>query len=246
MHTPILPGGAALTAKLADTLKVRQGDRLTMYFAGDDEPVVVPVSQIVYNNIQQGMYMEQQTWENLRKGGFVPTALLLKAPSDACLAELAIMDEVDRLERPVEQSRELTELMNMLSSIFVILMGIALALAFVICYNMGLMNFAERVREYATLKVLGYHQKEIRRLIVGENVLITIAGIACSMQAGKGLTSLVLKVCASESVTYPSRPAVSSIVIACAITFCFSLFIQLFLTRKVRSIDMVEALKSVE
>ena len=136
--------------------------------------------------------------------------------------------------------------MNMLSSIFVILMGIALALAFVICYNMGLMNFAERVREYATLKVLGYHQKEIRRLIVGENVLITLAGIACSLSAGKGLTGLVLRVCASESVTYPSRPAASSIVIACAITFCFSLFIQLFLTRKVRSIDMVEALKSVE
>lgn len=246
VHTPILPGGAALTAKLADALKVKQGDYLTVGFAGDDEPVVVPVSQIVHNNIQQGMYMEQQTWEGLRKGGFVPTSLLLKAPSDACLAELAIMDEVDRLERPVEQSRELTELMNMLSSIFVILMGIALALAFVICYNMGLMNFAERIREYATLKVLGYHQKEIRRLIVGENVLITLVGIACSMQAGKGLTSLVLKVCASESVTYPSRPAISSIVIACSITFCFSLFIQLFLTRKVRSIDMVEALKSVE
>lgn len=246
VHTPILPGGVAVTAKLADALKTAQGDELTLFFAADDEPVCVTVSQIVYNNIQQGMYMEQETWESLRKGGFVPTALLLKNPTEACLSELASMDEVDRLERPVEQSEELTELMNMLSSIFVILMGIALALAFVICYNMGLMNFAERVREYATLKVLGYHQKEIRRLIVGENVLITLAGIACSLSAGKGLTGLVLRVCASESVTYPSRPAVSSIMIACAITFCFSLFIQLFLTRKVRSIDMVEALKSVE
>lgn len=245
-HVPILPGGVAVTAKLADALRVIQGDKLTLYFAADDEPVTVPVSQIVYNNIQQGMYMEQHTWEKLRKTSFVPTAVLLKSPTQECLAELADMSEVDRLERPVEQSRELTELMNMLSSIFVILMGIALALAFVICYNMGLMNFAERVREYATLKVLGYHQKEIRRLIVGENILITLAGIACSMQAGKGLTSLVLRVCASESVTYPSRPAISSIIIACVITFSFSLFIQLFLTRKVRSIDMVEALKSVE
>ena len=207
VHTPILPGGVAVTAKLADALKTAQGDELTLFFAADDEPVCVTVSQIVYNNIQQGMYMEQETWESLRKGGFVPTALLLKNPTEACLSELASMDEVDRLERPVEQSEELTELMNMLSSIFVILMGIALALAFVICYNMGLMNFAERVREYATLKVLGYHQKEIRRLIVGENVLITLAGIACSLSGGKGLTGLVLRVCASESVTYPSRPA---------------------------------------
>lgn len=246
VHTPILPGGAAVTAKLADALKIKQNDPLTLFLAADDEPVRVPVTQIVHNNIQQGIYMEQRTWESLRKGAFTPTALLLKAPTDACMAELASMEEVDRLEWPVEQSRELTELMNMLSSIFVILMGIALALAFVICYNMGLMNFAERIREYATLKVLGYHQKEIRRLIVGENVLITLMGIACSLSAGKGLTGLVLRVCASESVTYPSRPAVSSIMIACVITFCFSLFIQLFLTRKVHSIDMVEALKSVE
>ena len=246
VHTPILPGGTAVTAKLADVLQVKVGDELILSFAADDEPVAINVSQIVHNNIQQGMYMEQNTWESLRKGDLIPTALLLKNPTDECLDELAAMDEVDRLERPVEQSEELTELMNMLSSIFVILMGIALALAFVICYNMGLMNFAERVREYATLKVLGYHQKEIRRLIVGENVLITIAGIVCSLQAGKGLTGLVLRVCASESVTYPSRPAVSSMLIACAITFSFSLFIQLFLTRKVRSIDMVEALKSVE
>lgn len=246
VHVPIEPGGAAVTAKLADALNVREGDLLTLFLAADDEPVMVPVSQIVYNNIQQGMYMERNTWEKLRKGDFAPSALLIRNPSVQCISDLAAMDEVDRLEYPVEQSRELTELMNMLSSIFVILMGIALALAFVICYNMGLMNFAERVREYATLKVLGYHQKEIRRLIVGENVLITLAGIACSMWAGKALTGLVLQVCASESVTYPSRPAASSIAIACLITFGFSLIIQLFLTRKVRSIDMVEALKSVE
>ncbi|MBR6571309.1 MAG: ABC transporter permease [Clostridia bacterium] len=245
-HTPILAGGVAVTSKMADALQSDVGNAVKLYLAGDDEPVEVYISQIVYNNIQQGLYMERQTWEGLRKGAFVPTALLIQEPSDACLAELGVMEEVDRLERPVDQSRELTELMKMLSAIFIILMGIALALAFVICYNMGLMNFAERVREYATLKVLGYHQKEIRRLIVGENVLITILGIALSIWPGKGLTGLVLQVCASESVTYPSRPAVESIVLACVITFCFSLFIQLFLTRKVRSIDMVEALKSVE
>jgi len=245
-HTPILPGGVAVTSKMADALKTRVGEKVTLSMAADDEPVEIKVVQIVYNNIQQGLYMVKETWESLRKGDFIPSALLIQSPTDACLAELDVMEEVDRLERPVDQSRELTELMKMLSAIFIILMGIALALAFVICYNMGLMNFAERVREYATLKVLGYHQKEIRRLIISENVLITIIGIAMSIWPGKGLTGLVLKVCASESVTYPSRPAVESILIACVITFCFSLFIQLFLTRKVRSIDMVEALKSVE
>ncbi len=245
-HTPILPGGVAVTEKLAKTLKVGIGDKVKLSFPGDDEAAEVAVSQIVYNNIQQGLYMEQSTWEGLRKGGFTPSAVLLKAPTQRCLQELDDMPEVDRLERPVEQSQELTNLMDLLSSIFVLLMAIALALAFVICYNMGLMNFSERTREYATLKVLGYHQREIRHLIVGENIIITLLGVASSIWPGVGLTGLVLKVCATESLTYPSRPAVTSILLACAITFAFSLFIQLFLTRKVQQIDMVEALKSVE
>lgn len=245
-HMPILPGGVALTEKMAKTLKAKPGDWIAVSFPGDDEPAVVPVSQIVYNNIQQGLYMEQSTWESMRKGSFVPTAVLMKNPSQACMQQLDGMDEVDRLEYPVKQSEELTNLMDMLSTIFVLLMGVALALAFVICYNMGLMNFSERTREYATLKVLGYHQKEIRRLIVGENVIVTVLGIAFSLYPGIGLTGLVLKVCATETLTYPSRPAALSIAVACVITFAFSLLIQLFLTRKVQEIDMVEALKSVE
>ena len=245
-YADILPGGAALTEKMADALKVKIGDRIRISFPGDYDPVEVMVSQIVYNNIQQGLYMEHETWESLRKGDFAPTAILIKAPTERCLHELDEMAEVDRIEYPVKQSEELTNLMDLLSSIFVLLMAVALALAFVICYNMGLMNFAERTREYATLKVLGYHQKEIGHLIVGENVVIAAFGIAASIWPGIGLTGLVLKVCATESLTYPSRPAAVSIVIACAITFAFSLLIQLFLTRKVRGIDMVEALKSVE
>lgn len=245
-YTPIASGGAALTEKMADALRVKQGETIMLAFPGDDEPVTVRVSQIVYNNIQQGLYMERASWEELRKGAFVPTAVLLDEPSPFCLNELDQMTEVDRLEWPVKQSEELTNLMDLLSSVFVLLMAIALALAFVICYNMGLMNFAERTREYATLKVLGYHQKEIRRLILGENIIVALLGIAGSVWPGIGLTGLVLKVCASESVTYPSRPAVTSIILACAITFAFSVIIQLLLTRKVHEIDMVEALKSVE
>jgi len=245
-YTPIIPGGAALTEKMAKALKVKTGELVTLSFPGEKDSVCVPVSQIVYNNIQQGLYMESETWESLRKGSFIPTALLIKKPSDACMHELDILEEVDGLEWPVKQSEELTNLMDLLSTIFVLLMAVALLLAFVVCYNMGLMNFAERTREYATLKVLGYHQREIRHLIVGENVIIAIVSIATSIWPGIGLTGLVLKVCATESLTYPSRPALVSICLACVITFAFSLVIQLLLTRKVHEIDMVEALKSVE
>lgn len=242
----ILPGGAAVTQKLADTLDVGVGDSLTIFFPGDDEPVYLSVTQIVYNSVTQGIYMQSETWESLRKGAFVPTAIQLVAPTEACLEELGRMDEVDKLKRPVEQSLELTRMLDMLSTVFALITLIALALAFVICYNMGLMNFSERVREYATLKVLGYHQGEIRRLILGENNLISILGVLAGIAPGLGLTGVVLKACETETLVYPSHPTVLSVVLACAITYAFSILIQLILTHKVRTIDMVEALKSVE
>lgn len=242
----ILPGGVAITQKLASTLSVRIGDALELFFPGDDQPALMQVQQIVYNNVTQGLYMESHTWETLRKGAFSPSAIQLRAPTDACLRELESMDEVDSLKRPVEQSAEFQQMLDMVGTIFILITLIALALAFVICYNMGLMNFSERTREYATLKVLGYHQWEIRGLIIGENNLVALLGVALSIIPGVNLTGLVLRVCETETLVYPSYVAPLSVVFACLITYAFSMLIQLLLIRKVRGIDMVEALKSVE
>lgn len=242
----IQPGTAAVTYKLTKTLKLSIGDTIRLYLPGDDEPLSLVIGQIVQNNVSQGVYLDQTTWESFRKGNFTPTALQLKNPSADCLALLADMDEVDKIEYPAEQVDEMKRMLDTLSSVFTMLTGIALALAFVVCYNMGLMNFVERTREYATLKVLGYHQKEIRRLILRENNIITLIGVLMGILPGITLIDAILHSCEPESGYYPGAPALSSIILACVITFCFSQLIQRLLVRKVRKIDMVEALKSVE
>lgn len=242
----IQPGTAAVTYKLTKTLKLSIGDTIRLYLPGDDEPLSLVIGQIVQNNVSQGVYLDQTTWESFRKGDFIPTALQLKNSSADCLALLADMDEVDKIEYPAEQVDEMKRMLDTLSSVFSLLTGIALALAFVVCYNMGLMNFVERTREYATLKVLGYHQKEIRRLILRENNIITLIGVLMGILPGIMLIDAILHSCEPESGYYPGAPALSSIILACVITFCFSQLIQRLLVRKVRKIDMVEALKSVE
>ena len=156
------------------------------------------------------------------------------------------MDEVERIDYPSVQIAETLRMLDSLSTIFAVLEGIALALAFVICWNMGLMNFAERLREYATLKVLGYHQREIRNLILSENLILTLLGTAAGIYPGVLLTFAIMRVCESETVRYTAYPDLRSVLIASAITFGFSFVLQLLQTRRVRSIDMVEALKSVE
>ena len=239
-------GTVAVTYKLTRTLNISIGDTVRMYLPGDDEPVDMTVGQIAYNNVSQGVYMNRTTWESLRKGAFVPTAIQLRAPEEATVAELDGMDEVDSLDVPAKQIDEMLEMLDALQSVFAMLTGIALALAFVICYNMGLMNFVERTREYATLKVLGYHQKEIRRLILRENTIISLLGVAGGVYPGIALTDIIMHSCEPETGFYPGTPTLQSIVIACIVTYLFSGLLQRLLTRKVRSIDMVEALKSVE
>ena len=243
---PIDSGTVAVTYKLTKTLDIAIGDTISLYLPGDDEPLSMTVGQVVHNNVSQGVYMNRSTWEAQRKGDFTPTAIQLRAPTEACLTALKDMDEVDTLDDPQDQISDMLNMLDALSSVFSMITGIALALAFVICYNMGLMNFVERLREYATLKVLGYHQKEIRNLILGENMIISVLGVLCGILPGYLLTDVVMHSCEPESAFYPGVPTLQSVVIACVVTFFFSIFIQLLLTRKVRTIDMVEALKSVE
>ena len=235
-----------MTYKLSRTLDIHVGDTVRLLLPGDDEAISMVVGQIVHNNTVQGVYMNRTTWEAQRKGDFVPTAIQLRGADEACIAQLLDMDEVDTLNYPADQIQEMLDMLDALSSVFSMITFIALALAFVICYNMGLMNFVERIREYATLKVLGYHQKEIRSLIINENLIISVLGVLCGIVPGYLLTDVVMHTCEPESAFYPGVPTLQSVIIACVTTFCFSIFIQLLLTRKVRSIDMVEALKSVE
>ena len=239
-------GTAAVTYKLTKTLNLHIGDTIRLYLPGDDEPAEFVIGQIVHNNVSQGVYLNRTTWESLRKGDFTPTAIQIRDPGERCLTHLGAMDEVDDIDYPAAQIADMTRMLETLSSVFTLLTGIALALAFVICYNMGLMNFVERTREYATLKVLGYHQKEIRRLILRENRLVALSGVLLGIWPGIQLIDVILHSCEPESGFYPGSPALQSIVIACVVTFCFSEMIQRLLTRRVQGIDMVEALKSVE
>jgi len=245
-HVALSSDGAILTEKLADTLGVTVGDDILCRLPGSDKAFTLPVCQIAVNNLNQGMYLARSAWESLRKGAFTPTSVYLLAPKAQTLEKLDAMDEVDDIDYITDQREEAFLYLNSVSMVFSILTIIALALAFVICYNMGLINFAEPTREYATLKVLGYHQKEVRRLILSENLLITVLAIALSLMPGVAFTDMILSLVESESMRYVSTVTLRSIVTASAVTFAFSIFIQLLLTRKVRGIDMVEALKSVE
>ncbi|MEG0125395.1 MAG: FtsX-like permease family protein [Clostridia bacterium] len=238
--------GVMITQKLAQVLKVGLGDTVDLWLAGDDEPIRSQVSAIAYITVGQGIMMRRSQWELLKKGEFSPTALLIQNPTAAGLEKVSNLDELDTLKYPTDQYDETLTLLNSMMGVFTLMSVAALGLAFVVLYNMGVLNFMERYREYATLKVLGYHQKEIRHLMVAENNLITGLGVLLGIVPGRWLTAMVLRSCENDTMVFASTVHWQSYVIACVVTFAFSYFITRLLTRKVKGIDMVEALKSVE
>ncbi len=245
-HVDLPDDGAAITRKLSRVLQVSIGDTVELWLPGEQKALPVPIRAVVENNFSQGIYMTRTLWERQRKGPFVPTTIQALHPTERGIQQLRDLEEVTQVDFPAEQIQETLAMLDTLSSVFNMLTGIALALAFVICYNMGLMNFVERIREYATLKVLGYHKREIRGLILKENILLTVFGILLGIAPGILLTDVIMHSCEPETAFYSGIPEISSIVLASVITFAFSIFLQLLLTRKVQKIDMVEALKSVE
>lgn len=238
--------GLAISKKLAQTLGVSIGDTLTLWLTGDSDPLDVTVNALCETNIGQGLYMSRRAWESCRKGDFMPTALLVVQPSAEAKNALHEMDEFSSFKDPNEQEKGTMRIMDSTSMAFTILSAAALALAFIICYNMGLMSFTERTRDYATLKVLGYHQKEIRGLMMRENNLTAILGVLIGIFPGIWLTDVILKMCEYETMVFAANVTFASVIKASLITYAFTFFIEWLLTRKVRSIDMVEALKSVE
>ena len=243
---PLSAHGAMLSQKLAETLGVKVGDALELCVPGDPDPLRTWVSGIAEVTIGQTVYMSRSAWEEISDAGFTPTALLVWQPTQESMRYLSDLDELESFSYPTEENEDTLQILNSMMGAFSLMSGAALGLAFVVLYNMGILNFTERTREYATLKVLGYHQKEIRRLMRAENNLMTLLGVLLGIGPGWWLVGMVFRSCERDNMVFVYTVKGVSVLVACAATCAFSYLVSWFLTRKVRAIDMVEALKSVE
>jgi putative ABC transport system permease protein len=138
--------GIALSRKLSDVMGIGQGDEVEIWLPGDDEGLRFTVAAVYETNIGQNVFIASGLWESLHKGAFRPTALLLKNPAALTVSKLENMDEVSAFKRPAEQYAQTMTIMDSTTAVFNLMYGAALGLAFVICYNMGLINFTERTR----------------------------------------------------------------------------------------------------
>ena len=133
-----------------------------------------------------------------------------------------------------------------LNFIVVVLVIAAGLLAFVVLYNLTNVNISERIREIATIKVLGFYDNEVSSYVFRETIFLTIIGALAGLVLGIGLHQIIMILAEMESVMFGRNIDAISYVISFAITMLFGMIVNLVMYRKLKRVQMVESLKSVE
>lgn len=234
--------GLTITRKLAQTLGVKEGDILELKRT-DKGYVKVPIRQIIYMATGQGMYMTDRFYESLGET-FEPSAILVKwnqQPDAAFLASDYVDEYVDRSTQ-IEDTKATTQVVY-IAAVLLIIMGAILA--FVVLYNSSILNFSERIRDLATLKVLGFYQNEIRALVLTENILSVVLGSILGIPLGRFIADVAAGGL-NDQLDLLSNITFRTVALSGAITLLFALINNGIVARKMKKIDMLEALKSVE
>lgn len=234
--------GLVLEKLLADELGVGVGDRITLRFTGDSRYYTLTVAEV--NRCIDGAYVSRSLWRELGKA-YSPTAAYLTARDPATLEQaLDRYDFVDGWQDRATVTRAVVEKMTNTSMVVYILILFGGGLACIVIYNLGIMSFYEQIRSLATLMVLGFYEREIKKLQLSENLIFAGAGILCGIPLGIALDRfLILSITAMplEVVITPG-----AIGLSCGVTMLFALGVNVIIGRKMREIDMLGALKSVE
>ncbi len=234
--------GITMTRKLAQTLNVGIGDTIELKRT-DEGYIKVPVKQIVHMSVGQGMYMTDTYYESLRET-FTPTALLVKWEHGPDMAFL----NGDYVDEYVDRTRQIADIQSSIKIVYVagvMLIAMGGILAFVVLYNSSILNFSERIRDLATLKVLGFYQKEIRSLVLTENILSVLLGLCFGIPVGKILSDIVAG-SLNEQMDLVSHVSAGTVALSTAATAIFALIVNGIVAKKMKNIDMFESLKSIE
>ena len=160
--------------------------------------------------------------------------------------ELMKMPEINAVVYTTQTIDTFNNVINALSLVVAVFIIAAAALAFVVLYNLSNININERVRELATIKVLGFYDKEVDAYIYRENVFLTVIGIALGLVAGIFLHRFVVNVAEVDVVMFGRTIGWLSYVLAAAMTALFAVIVNWIMHFRLKKISMVESLKSVE
>ena len=241
--------GVVISEKIAKLLNIKVGDDIT-YTNTDNTAFTVKVTGIAKNYVYHYMYMTPSLYKKLNNVEVKNNLLLVKfydgvdeqAKSKAYAANGDFASFMSLYDAK-HAYNEIISRFNMI--LFVIIVSSAL-LAFVVLYNLAKINISEKTREIATLKVLGFRNRETSKFINREMVILTIIGIVSGLVGGIILTEAVVTTCELDNIMFYHGLSIVSLIYATVLTILFSLIINLFVRKDIKKINMVESLKTLE
>ena len=239
---PLRNDGAYLCRRIADEYKLKAGDTFTISPYGTDKEYTLKVNGVIYSS-SESVAITNAYAEACGVTGYKTDSLYTSAVKNVLLDdELTKNFEIQDKQSIVESFETFTSLLNLSVTV---LIAAAIVLGVVVLYNLGVMSYTERYREMATLKVVGFKDKKIAGLLIGQNMWVTVIGVILGLPLAAGTLGYLVKELASE---YEMRVVMGwkTFLISTLLTFCVSLVVSLFVAKKNKKIDMVEALKGAE
>ena len=243
------PGEVVLNAGLAENLGIAPGDTVELR-DGELGTIYATVSAIADNYVFNYAYIAEETYR--QQLGQAPgyNALFLHSHSDADPygeGSLLLDDGDVSSVNVVQASRDqVNHMLSRLDYVVVVVVLCAAALAFIVLYNLTNINITERVREIATIKVLGFYQNEVASYVFREIILLSVLGSLAGLLMGKALHAYVMAQIQIDSMFFACRIAPLSYVLSFCMTILFTFAISLGMRPRLRKIDMAESLKSIE
>ena len=242
--------GVIITEKLARDMGVSPGDHLMM--SVDEERYDVTISGIAENYIENYVYLSPQYYEKISGKETAYNLVFVNlnisgAEAEDALAErwLAGDDLVSMTFTEGIRNSSMDSLKS-LNMVVLVMLFAAGALAFVVLYNLTNINVSERVREIATIRVLGFYEREVDNYIFRENIVLSLIGMCFGLFLGILLNNFIITTVETDIVMFGRGIEGSSYIFACLFTMAFTLIVNVFMKPVIRKIDMVESLKSIE
>ena len=243
--------GAILTEKMATELDVEPGDAITIR---DDDlgDLEVKVQAVCENYMGHYLYMTPAYYEEVYGSApdynciFYKTADRITEEAERIGEEALAVPGALSVSYTTDLKEQVDNMLGALDSVIAVLIISAGMLAFVVLYNLNNISITERQRELATLKVLGFYNNEVTMYVYRENILLTFLGALFGIVLGKILHRFIIVTVEIESVMFGRNIDLSSFVYAFLLTLLFSLLVNGAMYFKLKKIDMVESLKSVE
>lgn len=242
--------GIVLTEKLAQIYGVSVGDKIGLTL--EDKEVQVRVAAIADMYAGHFIYMTRGYYEQVTGRQKTANAYLLQLKNDKTghvqqlASQLLAMSAVKSLVQNTSLMAMLTTIAGSLQTIMTILVLLSILLGLVILYNLTIINMSERIRELSTIKVLGFHNREVTMYIYRETIVLSIIGIVVGLVGGIYLHRLLLEMIGSDSIRFNPAVGLEVYIIPVVAIIGILAALGIYVNRHLRKVDMLEALKSVD